>query len=443
MPRILVYLLYNLLLPLVLLLGLPSFLTKGIRRGGLARNFAQRLGFFPVALRERLRGKKPIWIHAVSVGEIFIALKLVEAIRRIEPGKLIVLSTTTTTGYRLAAEKENEDLIVIHNPVDLPWIAWSVIRKIDPSRFVLVEAEIWPNLVGLLKRRGVPVLLANARLSPRSERRYRQAHGFIAPIFSLLDGVTVPYPGDVARWSSLGIHPDKITITGSIKFDQGVGSGDDGLRAPLGAWLDESGMPPDRRILLGGSTHDGEELLLATVTRDLKRGFPDLELVLVPRHAERGAEIATSLREAGFDPILKAGPNRVGSATQQGSVRVWIANTTGELRTWFSLAELVVIGKSFRSEGGQNPVEPILAGRPVVVGPHMENFAEVMEELRRAQGVCQLDVESSLAGALRQFLESPAFGIAMAERGSAAMAQHSGAATRNANWVSGFQSHHG
>lgn len=435
MSRVFVYLLYNLLLPFVLVLGLPAFLIKGIRRGGLARNFIQRIGFLSPEIRNRLRGKKPIWIHAVSVGEIFIALKLIEALRKRLPDQLIVLSTTTTTGYRLAAEKADDRLIVIHNPVDLPWIAWTVINAIDPAIFVLVEAEIWPNLVGLLKRRGVPVLLANARLSPRSERRYQKAKPIIAPIFSLLDGVTVPYPEDAVRWSSLGIDPDKIAITGSIKFDQSAGT------APssdlLSTWLAETGMPETRRILLGGSTHDGEEVLLAKTVRDLQTDFPDLQLVLVPRHAERGSEIATQLGEAGFDPVLKVQPNPLESSTQEGLMRVWIANTTGELRAWFTLADLVVIGKSFTAIGGQNPVEPILAGRPIVVGPHMENFAEVMSELLKVEGLRQVADESALPGALREFLHDPASGRDMADRGAAAMARHEGSAVRNAEWVVG------
>jgi 3-deoxy-D-manno-octulosonic-acid transferase len=437
MPRPLIYLLYNLLLPVVLVLGLPAFLIKGIRRGGLARNFRQRLGFFSGETLTAFHGKKPLWIHAVSVGEVFLALKLIEALRTVAPRRHIVLSTTTTTGYRVAAEKESETLTVIHNPVDLPWIAWSVLRKIDPCALVLVEAEVWPNLVGLAKRRGLPVLLANARLSPRSERRYGKVRGLIQPIFSLLDGVTVPFDEDVARWSALGIPVERIVVTGSVKFDNdGHAASAETLQKELANWLTETGMPATRRILLGGSTHDGEERLLAETTRTLQADFPDLRLVLVPRHAERGNEIASQLRDAGFDPVLRAGAERVGSLAQEGSpVRVWIANTTGELRAWFHHAELVVIGKSFHGIGGQNPVEPILAGRPVVVGPHMENFAEVVGELRRIGGLRQLDGDEALTAALRDLLLDPTAGHAMATSGAGAMERHAGSAKRNAEWI--------
>lgn len=441
MSRVFVYLLYNLLLPVVLLLGLPSFLIKGLRRGGLARNFLQRLGFLPEPLLERLRGRRPIWIHAVSVGEVFIALKLVEALRSAAPERALVLSTTTTTGYRVASAQADDQLVVIHNPVDLPWIAARVLRLLDPSALVLVESEIWPNLVGLAKRRGLPVLLANARLSPRSERRYRKGRALVAPIFSLLDGLTVPFEADPARWGALGVAPERIAITGSVKFDHAIpGASGEGLREELAAWLARTGLGQGRRLLLGGSTHEGEERLLATTVRRLQEEFPELALVLVPRHAERGPALAAQLRREGFDPVLRMGdetgpPPAPYPTSGVPSARVWIANTTGELRAWYSLAEAVVVGKSFHGIGGQNPVEPILAGRPVLVGPHMENFAEIVSELRGLGGLQQLATPEALPDALAALLRDPERGRAMARTGAAAMARHAGAAARNAAWI--------
>jgi len=444
MPRLLVYLIYNLLLPLVLLLGLPGFLIKGVRRGGLARNFRQRLGFFTPVTLARIRGRKSIWIHAVSVGEIFVALKIIDAIRSLDPSQMIVLSTTTTTGYRVAAERESETLTVIHNPVDLPLVTARVIRLIEPSRLVLVEAEIWPNLVGQLKRRGIPVILVNARLSPRSERRYLKFRPLIAPIFSLIDGATVPFEVDRNRWAGLGVPRERIEVTGSVKFDStGHSATTEALRTELDQWLTGTGMPATRRLLLAGSTHDGEEQLIAKITAQLRVSIPDLFLVIVPRHAERGAGIASQLSAIGFDPVLRVAANRGESVTGEGSVspetpsrnRVWIANTTGELRSWFQLAEVVIIGKSFCSEGGQNPVEPLLAGKPVVVGPHMENFADVITDLIAVSGICQVDGEATLAAALRDFFNDPAKALGMARRGAAAMSGHEGAAARNAVFI--------
>ncbi len=449
MPRPLVILLYNLLLPVFLLAGLPSFLLKGLRRGGLARNFRQRLGFFSPETIARFTGKKPVWIHAVSVGEIFLALKIIEAIRQADPTRHLVLSTTTTTGYRVAAEAESENLTVIHNPIDLPFVTARVIRLLDPSRLVLVEAEIWPNLVGQLQRRGTPVVLVNARLSPRSERRYQKVKGLIAPIFSLLDGVTVPFEADQSRWAGLGVPRERIVVTGSVKFDNaGHGSTAATQQQALARWLTDTGMPEERRILLAGSTHDGEEKLLALLSQRLRAEVPELALVIVPRHAERGPEIASQLRELGFDPVLRVESKRVVRETKEGAIppaaasrgRIWIANTTGELRAWFPLAELVVIGKSFCSEGGQNPVEPILCGKPVVVGPHMENFRDVVLDLLAVEGIAQVNDAEALPTTLLSLLRQPELGSAMARRGAAAMARHEGAASRNAAFLLAVES---
>lgn len=450
MPRILVYILYNLFLPLLLLIGLPSFLIKGIRRGGLARGFAQRLGFLSVETLAPLGGRRPLWIHAVSVGEVLIALKLIEALRSQAPDLPILLSTTTTTGYRVAAEKQRDGLAVIHNPVDLPWTVWSTIHKLDPLALVLIESEIWPNLIGTLRRRSVPVWLVNARLSPRSERRYRKARAWVAPLLSQLSGVTAPFPEDRERWASLGVDPTHIDITGSIKFDSAGGAAvDEALYKNIAKWLSETGMPDSARVLLGASTHDGEELLLANSLRTLRRDFPQLELVLVPRHAERGADIATQLRSAGFSPILRSEkPSHSSRTDTQGDAQtrgkshpepdahpIWIANTTGELRTWYQFAEFVVVGKSFRGGGGQNPVEPIFSQRPVVVGPKMENFAEPVAELLRVQGLRQIGGDDELVATLAEFLHDPAAGVEMARRGEEAMTPHVGAAARNARWI--------
>ena len=444
MPRPAVYIIYNLLLPVALLLGLPTFVIKGIRRGGLARNFRQRLGLFREETLARFQGEKPIWIHAVSVGEIFVALKIVESLQNAAPGQKILLTTTTTTGYTVASEKESDTLTVIHNPVDLPFVTSRVIRLIDPSQLILVEAEVWPNLVGQLKRREIPVKLVNARLSPRSEKRYQKFLPLIQPVFSLLDGVSVPFEVDRNRWAGLGVPLEKIFDLGSVKFDNGRASETATEQiTELRDWLAETGFSDESRILLGGSTHDGEELLLAKTAFSLRETFPDLALVIIPRHAERGGEIASQLGQAGFNPVLKsesnrAESNRVRSTTQPCSPdekRIWIANTTGELRSWFHLAELVVIGKSFTAEGGQNPVEPILAGRPVIVGPNMQNFSDVVADLKLANGIRQVAATDELAEALENFLDDPQSGLEMAERGKAAMARHEGSADRTAAFI--------
>jgi 3-deoxy-D-manno-octulosonic-acid transferase len=437
MSRNLVYWLYNLLWPFALLLGLPAFLYKGWRRGGLARNFQQRFGIFDEVLLRDFALSPPLWIHAVSVGEVLVALKLIASLRALQPARKIVLSTTTTTGYGIARRQGPAEVTVIHNPVDLPWVTARVIRLLQPSALVLVEAEVWPNLVRQLCRLDTPVLLVNARLSPRSERRYRALIPLIAPIFSQITAATVPFAPDRARWAALGIPEERISVLGSVKFDPVGAAKERDQSSRLMTWLLDSGLVPGARILLGASTHDGEEGLMAETWKALSGRFPDLALVIVPRHAERGEVIARQLRQAGYDPVLKSG-SAASYAPVDNALRLWVANTTGELRDWFRLAEIVVIGKSFTSKGGQNPVEPIELGKAVIVGPHMQNFLEVVADLRLADGICQIAGAGELEAAVAGLLDDPTAARAMVDRAGAALERHEGASERTARFVLDF-----
>ena len=448
MNRFLVYALYNLLLPVVLVVGFPRFVMKGIQRGGLARNFRQRLGHYLPEVREKLARPGNLWIHAVSVGEVIVALKLIRELRRQSPDANLVLSTTTTTGFRLAeieTEPDRDHVTVIHNPVDLPWITLRVLRLLRPERLVLVEAEVWPNLVRQARGLGIPVVLVNARLSDRSERRFQRFGSLTRVIFSQIDRVGVPFEGDVERWASLGIPSDRISLTGSVKFDETHEARPDAQVAELRTWLADHGLPANARLLLAGSTHAGEEALIGRAYLRLRERFSDLAYVVVPRHAERAREVVGDLRELGFSPILKA-PVRIGdesslngdNAEKSGDdISVWIANTTGELRAWYFLSDVVIVGKSLLGRGGQNPVEPIVAGKPLIVGPHMQNFRAIVNDLVSADGLRQIsDIEAeTLTEAIARFLSDPSAGEALAKRGETALSRHRGAAARTATLI--------
>lgn len=437
MNRFFVYLIYNCLLPLLLIAGFPRFLIKGWRRGGLTRNFAQRLGIFRPEIRERLSQPGNVWIHAVSVGEVLIALKLVKRLLAAKPGCRVVLSTTTSTGFALA-EKEiaGERVAVIHNPVDLPWVTRSVLRRIRPECLVLVEAEVWPNLVRQANAVGIPVVLVNARLSDRSERRFRACHFFTQPVFSLLSHVGVPFVGDIARWQSLGVAPERITVTGSVKFDEDPASRPEAQVAELREWLRTvCRFPENSRVLLAASTHSGEEALIARSWVELRPKFPGLALVIVPRHAERAREVDADLRSLGLATKMKVPLSSLGGSAASDTIPVAIANTTGELRAWFYLADVVVIGKSLLGHGGQNPVEAIFAGKPVVTGPNMENFRSVVDDLLARDGLIQLSDPAGLPDALSRLLADSAEAADMAQRGLDALTSHRGATERSSDLI--------
>ena len=374
-------LLYNLLFPLGLLVFLPGYLLKMRRRGNYRRHFGQRFGFYSDDAARRLGGRSHTWIHAVSVGEVAIALKLAAKLRELEPTFSCVLTTTTTTGFAFAEKEAPDWMVVLYNPLDFWPIVQRAFAVIRPERILLVEAEVWPNLAAIARARGIPLALVNARLSARSERRFLKLRRFVAPTFRCLDLVCAQEERDVERWAALGISRSVIKDVGSIKYDPAESGGEAVLPLRiLGSFCIEEARP----IFFGGSTHAGEEEILADVFLQLRAEFPALVLLLAPRHVERTPEIAARLQQRGLRVALRSA-----AETETGAEPdCLLLDTTGELRMWYAVATVVFIGKSLTAHGGQNPVEPILAGKPVVFGPHMENFSALAQSLLRTRRRC-------------------------------------------------------
>jgi 3-deoxy-D-manno-octulosonic-acid transferase len=391
-------LIYNLLWPVGLLLFLPGYLAKMFRRGGYRRNFGQRLGFYSAESGEGLRGKHPTWIHAVSVGEIMIALKLAEELRTLRPGLKCVLTTTTTTGHALAEKSAAEWMQVLYAPLDFWPVMRRAFRVIAPQRIVLIEAEVWPNLVAEARKRQIPVVLANARLSPRSEHRFRRFRFFVTPTFRQLDLICVPSSEDAERWKKLGVKSARIDAVGNIKYDVS------NPRHSSGEVQRLIQTEATRPILFGGSTHPGEEKILIDAFCALRCEFPELFLVLAPRHVERASEIEAELRSRNLRSIRRSAVSK----GVEGSDCLLI-DTTGELPDWYEIATIVFIGKSLTAHGGQNPVEAISARKPVIMGPHMENFASLAKQLIAENGaVCVQDLPELIDTALRLLRDAAA-----------------------------------
>src|SRR6266571_2917708 len=419
---------YNLFWPVGLLFFLPGYLAKMIRRGGYRERFGQRLGIYDRALRARLSKQRSTWLHAVSVGEVNVALKLANALRRLEPDLRCVLTTTTTTGFALARKNIPQWIEVMYTPLDY----WPIMRRalsvIHPVRIVLVEAEIWPNLAAEAHARRIPLALVNARLSPRSERRYRQFRFFIAPTFRLLDLVCIPEKEDADRWAALGVSRNRIRVTGSIKYDpagldQIAESQETAHPGPL------NHLDPESLVLFGGSTHRGEEEILATVFLRLRQRFPSLRLFIAPRHVERLREIRAQLDALGLRVAL-ASEARAGR--ESNAPDCLLLDTTGELQRWYGIATVVFMGKSLTAHGGQNPVEPILAGKPVVFGPHMENFATLANMLVSKKGAVQVQDVNSLEQALAELLHDREARQRLVQSAREVLSEHQGATARAA-----------
>ena len=419
-------LLYNAVFPLVLLLSLPAYLVRMVRRGNYRRDFGQRLGRYAPELRARFAAGEWFWVHAVSVGEFLVALKIIGELHRRQPSWRFVVSSTTSTAHALALSKQQEWWVPVYTPIDLPSFVKRALDAVRPRAVVLVEGEMWPNFVWTCADRGIPVVLANGRVSPRSARRYRKFARIAREVVRHLSGAGLQEAEDASLWRTLGVDERNIAVTGSVKYDPEVEvASPRDFRSVLDAW----GIGRDEPVLVAGSTHQGEEEELLEALRVVREKHPRARLLIAPRHVERTPEILARLDNRGF---------RVARRTQNPSAPppdVLLVDTTGELRDWYACADVVFIGKSLVGRGGQNPVEAVLAGRPVVFGPHMENFAALTRDLLTADGAILVRDGRELGRAASELLADPARRTAMARHGVVALERHRGATARTADLV--------
>lgn len=393
-----IWILYNALFPIAFLALLPYFLLRMRRRGGYRKDFLQRVGRYRPEVRARLAEGGRVWIHAVSVGEIYVAFRLMEELRAKDPGARFVLSVTTSTAHRIAAATLKEPDVLIYFPLDFPPIMRRILGLIRPRGVVLVECELWPNLVRLAKQRGIPVILVNGRISERSLAGYRKLRPFTRAVLRMMDLLCAQSEVDRRRLAELGAPEDRLRMVGSAKYDitGGPGSGEEGKAE---AALRQAGIGADRVILLGGSTWAGEEAALLEVFRDLRSKHPRLALVLVPRHAERREEVLREIAERGLS-VLRRSEMREGAPAPVTPPDVLLVDTTGELRSFYAAASIIFVGKSLTRRGGQNFIEPAMCGKPVVVGPHLENFPGVAEDFAAAGAFVQVQDAAGLRAAV-------------------------------------------
>lgn len=418
--------LYNAVFPLVLLVSLPAYLVRMVRRGNYRRDFGQRFGRYPRPLRERFARDEWLWVHAVSVGELLVALKIIAELHRRNPRWRFAVSSTTSTAHAMALEKQQDWWVPLYTPVDLPGAARRALDAVRPRAVVLVEGEMWPNFVWNCADRGIPVVLANARVSPRSARRYRKFAGIVRAVSRHISAVGLQEEADADLWRTLGVDERGIAVTGSVKYDPGSAppTARD-FRPLLEAW----GITREDPVFLAGSTHRGEEEQLLEALRIVRQRHPRARLFIAPRHVERGAEIAALLEGSGYHWARR-------TQTPAGQPPdILLIDTTGELRDWYRCADAVFIGKSLAGRGGQNPVEALLAGRPVLFGPHMENFAALKRDLLAAGGAVMVGDARTLGGVVGDLFGDPERRHQIARRGAEALERHRGAAARTADLV--------
>ncbi len=397
------WIVYNLLFPVGFVLMLPRFISRMVRRGGYRRHFEQRWGHYGRGTAARLAERRRIWIHAVSVGELFVALRYMEETRRRDPDAHFVLSVTTSTGHALAEEKLDSRDVLIYFPLDLPPVIRRVLNQIRPQRLVLVECEFWPNLVRQAHRRDIPVALINGRISDSSFRGYMLLRPLTRCVLRMIRPLCMQGRQDADRILAMGADPASVHVLGTAKYDLPEPAADADTAARTA--LHDLGVSGNACILLGGSTWPGEEEALCRVFKTLRMSRPDLFLVLVPRHAERRDEVVAAVEAQGLSCALRSGAS---GTVPRDAADVLIVDTTGELMSFYAVADVVFVGKSLCSHGGQNPIEPALFGKPVIVGPNMENFPAVMDDFLAADAMCRVRDIHGLENAAAGLLDDPA-----------------------------------
>lgn len=404
--------LYRLLYLPALVLGAPYYLWRMRRRGGYRGSFGQRMGRV-VDLPPKTPGRPRIWLQAVSVGEMLAIGPMIEAWHR-ERSVEIYLTTTTSTGYRLAAERY-AGIVAGLGYFPLDWWPFSrrAWRQVQPDLVILTEGERWPEHIHQARSRGVPVVCVNARLSDRSYHRMQRVRWAVAPLLAGVTRVLACSAHDAERFRELGIPADRIEATGNIKLDLAILRLDEAGKARLRR---ELGLPPTGLVLMGASTWAGEETALVDAFRAAREQGVECALLLVPRHAERRGEVEGLLQSSGLLFHLRS------RGAAAGTVEVAVGDTTGELRQFLQLADVVFIGKSLPPHTeGQTPVEAAALGRAMVMGTGMGNFRAIARELVEQGAVLQVADAAALTTAVVALLRDPARRTAL---GEAAQAWH-------------------
>lgn len=415
---------YNLLFPAVFLFFLPGLIYKLIRRPGFKRNFAERFGIFSKSKKQRLAaGEGAVWIHAVSVGETMIALSLIRRWLQTGTERRFLLSTTTTTGQALAREHAPESVTVVYCPLDFIFFVRKLLRLSRPAMLVIFETEIWPNMINESAAANIPVTLVNARMSDKSSRGYYRFRCFFRPLLERFAIICVQTEADQQRFASVAPSAD-IRVLGNMKFDQQL---PETLESP-----DLSGYfgGGQRRILLAASTHPGEEELIASAWLRLSEKFPDLRLIIVPRHAERSTEIANVLKK------MHVSFRRRSSDQGRGGepVSCLLADTTGEMLQFIKAADIVIMGKSLAGQNeGHNLVEPALLGKPIITGSTLKNFRFVFNILKEQEALVAIERDEQLDEALNELLLDESRRQAIGEKAREAISAHTGATEKTIN----------
>jgi 3-deoxy-D-manno-octulosonic-acid transferase len=414
--------LYDLVNVLFIIISLPVFLFKKKMHPG----FDRRLGVYPRTLEFR----RPVWIHAVSVGEMVNMRRLFQGLCSFSPGSQFVFSTVTPTGNKIARSIARAQDFVTYLPLDISCIVNKVLNRVRPRVFIVAETEIWPNVLLALHRRGIPVIIVNGRISDKAISGYRKVRWLIAP---LLRGVSIwcmQSEVDAQRIISLGARPETVKVTGNMKFDQhvvtSVAEGQE-LKRKLGLGREDE-------CIVAGSTHPGEESQVMQAFQQVAAGSTSVRLLIAPRHPQRSLEVAECVRKYGFEPQLIS---RLNGPSPSGA-RVFIIDTIGELLSYYAIADVVFVGGSLIKHGGQNFLEPAFLGKPVIVGPSLHNFRDISRQFLCERAAVLVHNANELAHWMQVLLTDRQQAAGFVSRSQNIIARNLGATDRNISYIKEF-----
>jgi len=416
-----VYLLYNALALLAIGLTLPYWVWRYFTTPKYKEGLRQRLGTLPAAVVADLADHPCLWLHAVSVGETMAALGLVEALHRRYPELRVVFSTVTATGQRVARERVACADHVIYFPLDLPWMVRRVVAQLRPQLFVVMETEIWPNCFRELGRRGVPIVIANGRLSPSSFQGYRRLRFVMRRVLAPVTRFAMQSECDGARMRAIGAEPSRVVVTGNVKVDEARALPDAAAMAQLATRI---GGPTAGPVWICASTHEGEEAICLDAFARLRPQWPELRLILAPRHPERCDVVDRLLRDRGIDFL------RLSAAGGRWHEPCLLVDEVGWVMRLYGYATVAFVGGSLVATGGHNLLEPAAWGVASCFGPHTFNFPDITEGLLAAGGGIRVADGATLERETRALFADPARRQAVGEAARRLVEAKGGAVAR-------------
>jgi 3-deoxy-D-manno-octulosonic-acid transferase len=387
------------------------------------RGFLLRLGILP----KDIQLNNPIWIHAVSVGEVMAIKELVKELKKVYPTKKFVISTVTPTGNKIAVGIAGKEDFVTYLPLDFSFIVRRSLNRIKPSLFIIAETEIWPNLITQLYKRKIPLILVNARISDRAFSGYRKIKLLVKPVLEKLSLFCAQTDRDAQRFQALGVPREKIRVTGNMKFD--TTDYTDKRITDYTDYKTKLGLKDNEKILVAGSTHPGEEEIILGVYKKLLDEFSDARLLIAPRHPERSGEVQNIVIKYGFNP-LRVSQFASLPVCQLNRPAVFILDTIGELLSFYAIADIVFVGGSLSKKGGHNILEPATGAKPILFGPYMFNFRDIAELFLDNRAAVQVNSQEELKIKIKELLSKPEEAADLGRRGRDLISKNRGATQR-------------